>query len=72
MTISINRENIAMPRDSYRDIYEPNLTNLEIYWDKKGNIYLYMPDNSDGAGGYDVVWIITNGELVKRYVDSIG
>ena len=70
IALTINKKTILMPVESYNDLFEPN-SNTEIHYDDKGNIYLYMPNNSDGAGGYDVVWVIRDGKLTKRYVDSI-
>ncbi len=70
-SLNINNKVIEIPKVSFTDIYQPDIKNLNIYSDKKGNIYLYMPGNSDGAGGYDVVWIVNNNKLVCRYVASI-
>jgi len=70
-SLNINNKAITIPRTSFTDIYQPNIKNLNIYSDKKGNIYLYMPGNSDGAGAYDVVWIVNSSKLVCRYVYNI-
>jgi hypothetical protein len=72
IVLSINKMQVEIPFESYNDLYQPNLENLQIHYDKKGNVYLYMPNNSDGAGGYDIVWVVNNNKLIKRYVDSIG
>jgi hypothetical protein len=68
--LTINGKAVMMPIESYNDIYEPGLM-LSVHYDKYGRIYLYMPNNSDGAGGYDIVWVVYQGQLIKRYVDSI-
>lgn len=70
--ININHIDIELPASCFTDIYQPRIKNLNIYSDKKGNLYLYMPGNSDGAGGYDVVWVINGGKLALRYVDGVG
>lgn len=67
----VNNNPVNIPMAAFSDIYQPRIKNLNLYFDKKGNIYLYMPGNSDGAGGYDVAWVINNGKFVGRYVDSI-
>ena len=72
ITLLINKTTVQIPLDSFNDLYQPAIGNINIFYDKKGNIYLYMPGNSDGAGGYDVVWVINNFKLVYRYVDGIG
>jgi hypothetical protein len=69
--LNIHNTNIDIPNDSFNDLYQPRLGSLNIYFDKKGNTYLYMPGNSDGAGAYDVVWVIKDGLLITRYFDSI-
>lgn len=65
----INQQNISIPKDTFNDLYEPNLENMNVSFDKKGNIFLHMLA-SDGAGYYDVVWVFSNGKLVRRYLDN--
>ena len=72
IVLLINKVQVEIPFESYNDLYQPNVENLQIHYDKKGIIYLYMPNNSDGAGGYDIVWVVSNGKLIKRYIDNIG
>ncbi|MDP9047487.1 MAG: hypothetical protein M3N14_05070 [Bacteroidota bacterium] len=71
MRLTINNSIVEIPVSSINDLYQPTIKNLNIYFGKKGTLYIYMPGNSDGAGGYDVVWIINNGKLLCRYIDSI-
>jgi hypothetical protein len=71
ITFTINQKAVEIPTIAFDDLYQPTIENLKIYFDKKGRIYLYMPGNSDGAGYYDVVWVVKNGKLLYRYVDSI-
>jgi hypothetical protein len=70
--LKINGVSIDLPPNSYVDLYQPKLNNFNIHYDKNGNIYLLMAANSDGAGGYDVVWVISHHKLVARYFDSLG
>jgi hypothetical protein len=67
----IDRKPIIIPLESYNDLFEAHPENFNVYYDNQRNIYLYMPNNSDGAGGYDVVWVIKDDKLVRRYIDSI-
>jgi hypothetical protein len=71
IAFKVNNSEFVIPAKSYNDLYQPSLENAKIYVDKSGNYYLYIPNNSDGAGGYDVVWVFNNGKLIRRYVDSI-
>jgi hypothetical protein len=71
LSLVINSNIIEIPKEDYADLYEPNLRSLKLYTDKRGVIYIYMPSNSDGAGGYDAIWIIKEKKYLKRYVDSL-
>jgi hypothetical protein len=71
LSLVINSNIIEIPKEDYADLYEPNLRSLKLYTDKRGVIYIYMPSNSDGAGGYDAAWIIKENKYLKRYVDSL-
>jgi hypothetical protein len=68
--LSINNENIDIPQDSYNDLFESGVESTNLYFGKKNMIYLYIAQNSDGAGAYSVVWIIQNRKLIGRYVDN--
>lgn len=71
LSFLINSGAIEIPKQEYADLFEPNLKTISIYADKRGVIYVYMPYNSDGAGGYDAVWIIKENQYLKRYVDTL-
>ena len=71
MKLLINEKPISIPSAAYTDLFEPGIKSFNIYFDKKGKIYLYMPSSSDGAGFYTVVWVIKNGKYVKRYIDAL-
>lgn len=68
--LTVNRHAVVISLKAYNDLFEPGSV-TSVKYDHYGNIYLYIPNNSDGAGGYSVVWIVNNKILTKRYVDSI-
>jgi hypothetical protein len=70
MSLTISGKTVDIPKKEYRDLYEPALVNLSLHVNNRGVIYIYMPGNSDGAGGYYLVWIIQGNKYLKRYVDS--
>jgi hypothetical protein len=70
MKLTINGQIVDIPNTEYKDLYEPRLVNLSLHINSRGVIYIYMPGNSDGAGGYYVVWIIKGNKYLKRYFDS--
>jgi len=71
VSLIINGQTIFIPRNQYKDLFEPNLSKINLFIDKRGIIYIYMPWNSDGGGGYDAVWIIKDKKFLKRYVDGM-
>jgi len=69
ISFTIGRQKIDIPRGAYRNLYEPNLQSWNFYHDKKDNFYIYSL-NSDGAGGYFLVFVISKGKFAGRYIDS--
>jgi len=66
--ISIN--NIIIPIHSifYEDIFECN-NNFKIY--KLGDLYIVNHWNSDGAGAYEITWVIDRNGIKQRLVGTI-
>ena len=63
--LSINNKPVYIPKNSYDDLFDPVLNNINIFFDKKGNIYILMPDDTAG-GGYTAAWVIVHGKYLKR------
>jgi len=53
-----------------KNMYEPTLKYTKVNVDSKTNTIYITADNSDGAGGYTVLWIVTN-EIFKRKIITI-
>lgn len=70
MRLTIAGKPVLIPLKAYNDLFEPDLSQLNVHFDNAGYIYLYMPFNSDGAGYYEVVWVIKDRKLLRRYVDN--
>jgi hypothetical protein len=70
MEMLINGKTVIFPASVYKDMYEPELTTFNVYFDNAGVIYLYIPASSDGAGAYTVAWAVKDGRFIKRYVDG--
>jgi len=70
VSLSINDKNVLIPKEAYQDTYEFEPTSLNIFQNKNGTI-LITSTHSDGAGHYDLVWMIKNQKYIGRYVDSI-
>jgi hypothetical protein len=66
--VSLNSKPLAIPKTLFSDIFE--CTNkFEIC--RKKNTYFVYQSNSDGAGGYDLVWVFTASGFKHRLVGSI-
>lgn len=66
--ITIADKHLFLPKEAYLNTYNPALFNTKVYYDSN-NKYLYICSlNSDGAGGYLVLWLIQNGQYRRRYI----
>jgi len=65
--IEYANDTLIFPINEIEDLYEPNLELTRIYQTNNGRIIIWM-SNSDGAGGYYVIWIIKNYKIQKRII----
>jgi len=70
ITISYDKKSYSLPASSFKNIFHPNFdTNYtKICIGLDGEIYIWM-QNGDGAAGYNVIWVIVEGELKYMYID---
>lgn len=59
---------ITLPAKALKNLYEPSLYNTQAHYDEQSNIIYIQSMNSDGAGGYEVIWKIENGIYKERFV----
>jgi hypothetical protein len=69
VTITQKGNEINIPSIAFSDLYEPNLRSISLSFSSENTTYIKM-DNSDGAGGYSVIWIIKGTDYVGRYIDN--
>jgi len=69
-SLKIKGREVLIPQDAFKDLYNPGLETMNVYFDKKGYTYLCMPRNGDGDAGYSILWVIYKGKLLKRYMDN--
>ena len=67
--LSLKNKSISFPKYLYKDLFVINLSSLKLYYDKKGNLYIYM-QNSDGAGAYEVVWKVNKDGIINRDIND--
>lgn len=63
VTLTLGKSIINLPIDN---LFEPNLDYTRVNIDTENKIIYISASNSDGAGSYEVLWIIENGEFKQR------
>lgn len=66
--IFVGQQKIVLPKTAIANLFEPDLDNTEVNYDKTNNIIYVQSANSDGAGYYRVVWKIEKGIYKNRYM----
>jgi hypothetical protein len=69
LTIIQNNLPILIPKSAFNDLYEPNISTLQVFIGKDNTLYIQL-NNSDGAGCYSVMWVVKNNKYFKRYLDN--
>ncbi len=57
---------VNFPANTFQDLFEPNLNMTMAYLDKTTGKFYIEAINSDGAGGYVVIWTIKDGQIIGR------
>lgn len=68
ITARVQGQPVVIPSRLYRGTFECT-NNFEVR--RKGNIYFVYQNNSDGAGGYELVWVLTKAGLKQRLAGTI-
>lgn len=70
--IEISGKIIDLPKEEIENLFEPNFQYkyTSVFFDEKTDRLYICASNSDGAGGYDVLWIIENGKYKRRYLSN--
>lgn len=68
--ITINGKTLKLPKEALKNLFEPNLFSTSAHYDKENDILYIDSLNSDGAGSYEVLWIIEKGKYSKRLIFS--
>lgn len=66
--VRIGNENIQIHKIFFEDIFECD-NNFEVH--KIGNLFVVNQWNSDGAGAYEIVWVLDKSGIVQRLVGTI-
>ena len=69
LAASLNGATVKIPVEAARNLYEPNFETLAILTPSTADKHcLVIMQNSDGAGGYCIVWAFVNGAYAGRAV----
>jgi hypothetical protein len=68
ITVTIGKDRIQFPNSATEGLFEPNLESTEAYYDAKNDILYIKAMNSDGAGGYAILWTVEKRKYKSRYV----
>ncbi|MBV6879815.1 hypothetical protein KVY03_08180 [Epilithonimonas sp. FP105] len=64
--VKINKTEIELPNIALKNLYEPNLANHQATYDEKNDTLYIFSMNSDGAGSYEVIWVIEKNKFKER------
>lgn len=68
ITVTIGNKMIDFPKNAFEDLFEPNFSYMEINYDKKNDILYIASSNGEGAGGYEILWVIEKGKYKERKI----
>lgn len=66
ITVEFKDVKIKLPPDALQNLFEPTLFNSRANYDATNKVLYISSSNSDGAGGYEIVWIIENFKYKSR------
>jgi hypothetical protein len=66
--ITFGKKKVLLPKEAIENLYEPSLDSTQVNYDNANDIIYIQSMNSDGAGGYEVIWKIEKGVYKERYV----
>ena len=69
MEIHLGAKKILLPKVAIDNLFEPNLEDTQVNYDKANDILYIQSMNSDGAGNYEVIWKIEKGVYKERYIE---
>jgi len=68
ISIKIGNKTMLIHTKAIAGLYQPNLDNVKVNYDKRNQIIYIQAMNSDGAGSYLVIWKVENGKYKDRLV----
>lgn len=66
--IKIGAKTIDLPKEALEGLYQPSFHKVSVNYDAANEIIYIQSVNSDGAGGYDVIWKVEKGIYKERLI----
>ncbi|WP_348679991.1 hypothetical protein [Flavobacterium coralii] len=70
VTISFDGDTVTLPKEALHNLYQPNFTHTRAYYDKAADALYITTLNSDGAGGYCIVFVIKDKKYKERVMST--
>ncbi|MCK8143404.1 hypothetical protein MW871_16045 [Flavobacterium sp. I-SCBP12n] len=71
INIEIDEIEIDLPNIALKNLYEPTLYNSKASYDENNDILYIFSSNSDGAGSYEIIWVIEK-KKYKYRIEAYG
>jgi len=68
ISIKIRQKTIMLPKGALEGLYQPSFHKVTVNYDGANDIIYIQSMNSDGAGGYEVIWKIEKGIYKDRLI----
>lgn len=68
ISVKIGSKTIDLPKEALEGLYEPSFHKVQVNYDAENDMIYIQSVNSDGAGGYDVIWKIEKGIYKERLI----
>ncbi|MDX2250036.1 MAG: hypothetical protein SF052_24850 [Bacteroidia bacterium] len=71
VSIITGNQQISIPKEMLKDLFLPNIKSWKasVFTGPKEELYIVM-HNSDGAGYYDLVWVVKDGKVLARFAGT--
>lgn len=70
VTVSFNGNTVTLPKEALHNLYQPNITHTRAYYDKTADASYITTLNSDGAGGYCLVFVVKDKKYKERVMNT--
>lgn len=66
--VQLDSKKIYLPQIALNNLFEPNIHHTQVHYDRENDTLYIHAMNSDGAGGYEVIWKIEKSVYKERFI----